>query len=350
MDDGERSTELLEGARALFVLTTDPMAALLRRRERRRRSRRVGSAVVALALAAGAIGLLTRAFRPAATIPANPSHTNVGNGVIVTGPNGAEFDPTTGRQVGNLHLGVPGFKLDESDGASWSPDGSQLIYSARQIPGAIDGGLYLYETSTGKSRRVIPCEAGFLCHPAPAWAPDGSVIAAYTQEHIELIDPKTWRIATIGEFPNQAIDATWSPDSRRLAFWQNSGWFAVIDRDGGGYRRLVRGSPTLGATWNPDGNRILIGSLSEGAVHIMSVSPHGGAPTALLTFRCACRGANSFDMTWSPDGTKLAIVISSRGARSPGMGLYVADADGSNLRHLNNTAYGFVAWRPVPRP
>ena len=64
--------------------------------------------------------------------------------------------------------------------------------------------------------------------------------------------------------------------------------------------------------------------------------------------RCWCLGVGS-SLGWSPDGTRLVLVLPPlSGGPSGDFGLYVMNADGSDLRLLSAGYAGSPAWQPVP--
>ena len=111
---------ILERARDQFPAPEMPLDALLRRRDRKQRNRRLGTVVLALAVAAAAIGGLVRVFHLAEALrPASlPSTSDTWSRVI--------FDP--GGRVNAISGGPAGLVAvgseDDSRAAVWtSPDG-----------------------------------------------------------------------------------------------------------------------------------------------------------------------------------------------------------------------------------
>ena len=123
-------------------------------------------------------------------------------------------------------------------------------------------------------------------------------------------------------------DPDWSPDGRRIAFWRERysapdaapgsrprPMVFVINADGTGERRLVRGSLP---SWSPDGTTIafqrngvvLIGVDGKG---LRRLTRRGGLPS------------------WSPDGKTIAFV-NNNGRRNE---IRLMNADGSNQRVLS---------------
>ena len=98
------------------------------------------------------------------------------------------------------------------------------------------------------------------------------------------------------------------------------------------------GEVTSVPAWSPDGARFVFGARG-GALY--AVDALGGASSLLA--QLPGEDLDSVDhIVWSPDGTHIAVVIDGR----PG-GVYVMDADGSNVRLLpGDWADTTVAWSP----
>jgi len=93
------------------------------------------------------------------------------------------------------------------------------------------------------------------------------------------------------------------------------------------------GPVTSAPAWAPDGTRFLYGA--DGAIYSLDV--RSGAHSLLVRVRG--RELESVDrIDWSPDGAHIAVLIN-------GSGVYVMDADGSNVRVLPHYPVEF-AWSP----
>ena len=125
--------------------------------------------------------------------------------------------------------------------------------------------------------------------------------------------------------------------SVELAF-DRGGWIYVVQDDGSGVRRLVRGS---GPAFSPDGSRLAFAR--QDRLYVARADGSGERELAL-----AGRG---YGVDWSPDGSKIAFTSHHRSGR---FAVYVANADGTGVRRLVKPAHRLEesaspAWSPDGR-
>jgi dipeptidyl aminopeptidase/acylaminoacyl peptidase len=230
-------------------------------------------------------------------------------------PDGKQFSFVYGGSVSDL------FVLNMNDGglanltndaktsieefcADWSPDGSQIIFSAAREESPNDWIQQIYSARTDGSG-IIP-------------------LTANTNENEDYQDP------------------VWSPDGRKIAFI--SGILA-----GKAYQMNADGSDLtlfsdLEASvedfhWSPDGTQIVYACHSATGEAVCTMNSDGSGSLTLTD--------DSFEgiyhTAWSPDGTKIAFAARSEGVTN----IYVMDPDGTDLNqvtHLQDMIPYWIVW------
>jgi hypothetical protein len=236
---------------------------------------------------------------------------------------------------------------------AWLPNGSLLFQSQSAADGGV-GGTFRMTDGAGASTPAWPIES--LCPvEAPtclvtardgAYSPDGNQLAYTTWVRctdttaegcrlqdgtITVLDIATGRVTLLEASriagPLKCCDfyyhPTWSPDGTRLAFAMPPLTTFVINADGSNSHRL--GAPGESGTspwWSPDGSAIssvMCGSQPT----LYLVQPDGGGARTVQFNGC--------DFHWTLDGR---IVFSDYPTPT---GLWVMDADGGNLRRLDDS-------------
>lgn len=143
----------------------------------------------------------------------------------------------------------------------------------------------------------------------------------------------------------------WSPDGRRIVFERDLPYWgsdrfhiATVPARGGPARDLTSGPFDAMPTFAPDGRRVaftrLTAAVPNAIVSLFTMGPRGQNPTLLL--------ANGIDVSpaWSPDGREIAFArLASADLPIEESTLYLADADGSNVRPLPLKGVS-PAWSP----
>jgi Tol biopolymer transport system component len=192
--------------------------------------------------------------------------------------------------------------LDSVLSARWSADGRWVAY---ETPAS--EGIGLWVVSASQEPRQVATGASML-----AWSSTGAELATIrltsslntniAGSTLSTIDPLTGETTDVGSIPERVGDVTSAP------------------------------------AWSPDGTRFVLGARG-GALYSIDV-PSG---TRSLLVRLPGEHLDSVDqIVWSPDGAHIAVVNDGE----PG-GVYVMDADGSNVRVLLDGYGGAgVAWSP----
>jgi Tol biopolymer transport system component len=142
---------------------------------------------------------------------------------------------------------------------SWSPDGSKLVYS--------EGGNIYVARANGSGKTLLVRGNGGTGAYYPVWSPDGAKIAywsgASSGNDGGSADAEIYVISATGGTPTRLthngvsdIEASWSPDSQRLAYFHD-GQLWVMGADGSQQHRVRIGSGDAWApAWSPDGSKI----------------------------------------------------------------------------------------------
>jgi Tol biopolymer transport system component/imidazolonepropionase-like amidohydrolase len=198
-----------------------------------------------------------------------------------------------------------------------SPDGTKVAFAAV-------GDIYVAAVE-GRPQNITNDK--FL-DTDPAWSPDGTQLVYSSDKAGGLLelwirDLKTGRDRQLTKLTTQPMGATWSPDGKRIAFYDVDGmWRAaslsVVDVATGKVTKIHSslfgpGTPT----WSPDGKRVAIAMVSpyskryrEGTNQVLTMSSEGAGdeqwfapvPNLSIDSRGGC------GPVWSPDGTKMAAI------------------------------------------
>ena len=165
---------------------------------------------------------------------------------------------------------------------------------------------------------------------APAWSPDGRMIAFKVIEKARGI----WLMRANGTHQRRlgiGASPAWSPDGKQIVFtkYDYGGGIYLMRVDGTHVRRVI--TTGFRPRWSPSGRQIVYWNIDQTTQteQIFVVSVDGGTPRQLTS----ARTEDNFDPTWSPDGRKIAYARSDRGncrnARSMPASIFVMNADGS---------------------
>jgi hypothetical protein len=225
------------------------------------------------------------------------------------------------------------------DEASWSADGSRLVY----VQGPINGGRLLQITPGAKGAQPTAVSAAGINARYPAFAPSAkSNVLAFIGG-----GGKKLCFGTVGPNPLNADcvshpgwtlgrQVAWAPGGREILVFgvQNGrpGTFGLIQflsnvADSGhasdwGQGKVVTSTTTpqqgvIAGAFSPDGKQVaLLSNIGGGSFHLV-LAPRGDyslAPPAKVTAIAGCRVA------WRPDGQALAVVVAQASCTSNPIG------------------------------
>lgn len=248
----------------------------------------------------------------------------------------------------------------------WSPDGSQIAFLSHRVGEDQIAATEIWVIRCdGAQPRQITTHSGVDFTSAPSWSPDGTQLvysgnlpngdAALFITHVD--GSGTRQVSPEGI---QAFDPSWSPDGCSILFageTEGRTQIFTIDPDGSNLRQLTESqADSVAPAWSPDGTQIAFArtpSLAE-ATHTVSellvMEADGGNVRSLATLDRVKLQAP----VWSPDGKQIAFVAYHNDATVPTEGtwkLHVVDLSDSGLRTLTDqVAAGgsWPVWRPAP--
>jgi Tol biopolymer transport system component len=354
-------SELLEREGRSVDLEPGDFERLLRRRDRKRLNRRVSAGALAIVLALVSFVALTRAFstgeRPAdETLSPKPQgiFSEVGGWIAYGDDRGIwAVDPTRpGDPSDQIQL-----SSERGTPLAWSPDGSKLLIlrleSDPQAPAQL---LILNADGTETSLATIGAavlHGGFLS--GGSFSPDGSQVvysdgpSIYVVEaqggtpHILFTAERRWSRSCGCFFDHPwTFNPTYSPDGTRIAYadgiGDNSHQLRVMNADGSGSRVLLdeqQGHTTHNLAWSPDGERLVFGLGTGSGIYV--VGADGSGLTLVIP-----GGTYPY---WSPDGSRISYqpcdVYSD-------CALQIADADGTHIQEFGFARSG--PWNPLVQP
>jgi Tol biopolymer transport system component len=251
-----------------------------------------------------------------------PPFGPAGNGLVAISIDGdiVLADPFSGATI-DVVAG-PTLDLDPA----WSPDGTRIAFLR-----SVAGGENLATVSgTGDQLRLLmtdPVEG----IQSLTWSPDGSALASTNGD--------LWIVAADGSGSQMFDVGFWAeyplwrpPDGRQilLSNGSNPGMF-LVQRDGTVLRQLTFPDGTLvddeGASWTPDGRRLLARDFEAGAarIHVLTIADDGRITEdkVIGSQRLDCLGDRV-----APDGSRVLFGMAAPGGVGWRIGVISIDGSG----------------------
>ena len=243
------------------------------------------------------------------------------------------FSAWNGRQTGIYAVTVSDCTVERlgprdkvnAGTVDWS-SANLLAFDGTALGGTHDG-IYTMDANGGHVRRVT--DGPDLL---PEWSPDGTRIAFVRGGYAEATDDdpspahanrNVWVANSDGSGLRQVTDgrwhgsAAWSPDGQRLVTDSDSSVVEVgVDSSD---RRVLLEGEYGDPSWSPDGEALV---LADG--HGLGLAEQGRPPVAPLD-----TPGSSFSPEWSPDGEWIAFTDGENEAD-----VWVVRPDGTDLRQL----------------
>ncbi|NHC15452.1 TolB-like translocation protein [Motilibacter deserti] len=169
-----------------------------------------------------------------------------------------------------------------------SQDGSRLAWADCNVDHPVVTSLSVLTLSTGDVQRVpvtgpeFRSDVGGTANLSLVWSPDGTAIALLNANVAAVVELTDGRLTPVSE--GFAMQAVWSPDSRRIAVFDNvlapgaigAGVFSRDLRTKVNVQALVPRQEVGGTwVWGPDGDTLSTSVLHDGKAEIILVPADG---------------------------------------------------------------------------
>ncbi|MBN2182947.1 MAG: protein kinase [Sedimentisphaerales bacterium] len=207
--------------------------------------------------------------------------------------------------------------IDTGFKATWSPDGTELVYS-RGVPGT--NGVEIINLQSGKKR--------LLTTPGkdPMWSPDGRYIAFVREKRYQLLEDITsekydgyelneeglWLIKPDGSglrFITKGGYPSWSSDSKHLYYHCRQDMYVYrisIESPEAQPERIVHCPASYYPVISGDGRYIAYGATYEGGICRLEIREIA-SPDSIVSRWDAPKGVGGLLVQWSPDNDELSI-------------------------------------------
>ena len=218
-----------------------------------------------------------------------------------------------------------------------SPDGKKLVFIS-----VISGKEQLF-TMDSNGSNIAQLTHDEADHEDPAWSPDGTKIAfvLITKERtsIAVMNTDGSNVEILTPKDQNAIHPNWSSDSKQVIYCtnddlrppqKNTAQINAIELAAKKITPLVVGGINTYGSWSPDMKKIVFRKIIGEENSEVFLADADGKNLRNLTNNPFFDGWPA----WSPDGRRIAFASNRRGH---GYQIFVMDADGGNVRLIANT-------------
>jgi Tol biopolymer transport system component/DNA-binding winged helix-turn-helix (wHTH) protein len=253
---------------------------------------------------------------------------------------------------------------DAAPKLAWTPDSRRLVFTmptSSQPEAAESANLHVLALDTGDVRPLLSSSSN-VYDASPAISPDGAWLAfarfkpgvrhgaLMVQQLDGELAPRGEPVGVPGLESGIYLSPTWFPDSKRLLFTDTR---QIFEWPIGGEVRPIHSAGTaqfvaLSSVWRDGRPRIVAANRTVyDDVWALPVDPTSRAAAGPSQPRLVSAASEHFP-SFSPDGRWLAFVSSRAGSEA----LWLADADGANVRqltHFDSRVVGYPSWSPDGR-
>ena len=303
----------------------------------------------------------TESPQPEGTAPVDPVEAAAAEVVRLTDDSGDDWNPIwspdgtqilfTSTRASDTEIfamstdGSGVRQLTADDAIDWvsaegfSPDGSRILFT-----GNLDGDREIF-VMNADGTGVSQLTSNDDYETDPIWSPDGSRIL-FTSDRdggygLYTMRPDGTGVRQLTESGTDNFSPDWSPDGSRILFTSDRDGereLFIVDSDGSNERRLTDNDTLdFSPDWSPDGTRAVFWAheyqdddYQDPALRAMVALINGDGKPIIEPLTSP--ETDLWDPAWSPDGGRILFT----GYHDGQSGLYVMDADGSDLRKLTD--------------